>query len=97
MDGPARVRETHHEHRELGQHSIQPDADPAEVDLGLRPGRMLLGYRHGDPAGLQFAPHAGHVGAHRGLRHLSAALVHQPLPDAPRRVTLLARRAQLVQ
>ena len=29
---PPRVREPHHEHRELGQHVVDPGADPAEVD-----------------------------------------------------------------
>ena len=46
VDRPPRVREPQHEHRQLGQHAVQPDADPAEVDLRLLARRMQLGDRH---------------------------------------------------
>ncbi|MCY3571184.1 MAG: hypothetical protein OXH19_07575 [Chloroflexi bacterium] len=69
MHRPAGVREPHHEHRELGQLSIEPDADPAEVDLRLGARRMQLRHRHGHPAGLQLAPQAGHAGAHHPPEH----------------------------
>ena len=46
VDRPPRVREPHHEHRQLGQHTVQPDADPAEVDLRLLARRMQLEDRH---------------------------------------------------
>ena len=46
VDRPPRVREPQHEHRQLGQHAVQPDADSAEVDLRLLARRMQLGDRH---------------------------------------------------
>ena len=95
VDRPPRVREPQHEHRQLGQHAVQPDADPAEVDLRLLARRVQLGDRHDRPAGLELAAHAADVGAYRRLGDGGAALVDEPLPDAPRRVALLARRAQV--
>ena len=92
---PSRVREPHEEHRQLGQHAVQPDADRAEVGLRLLARGMQLGDGHLRAAGLELAPHARDVGAHRRLGDARAALVHQPLPDAPRGVALLARRAQV--
>ena len=95
VDGPPRVREPHHEHRQLGQHAVEPDADPAEVDLRFLARRMQLGDRHDRPAGLELAAHAADIGAHRRLGHGRAAFVHKALPDPPRGVALLARRAQV--
>ena len=51
VDRPSRVREPHDEHRELRQHTVQPDTDAAEVDLSVLARRMQLGDRHGHPAG----------------------------------------------
>ena len=95
MDRPPRVREPHQEHRELGQHAVEPDADPAEVDLRLLARRMQLGDCHDRPAGLELAAHAADVGAHGRLGDAGAAFVDEALPDPPRRVALLARRAQV--
>ena len=89
------MREPHHEHRQLGQHAVEPDADPAEVDLRLLARRMQLGDRHDRPAGLELAAHAAGVGAHGRLGDAGAAFVDEALPDPPRRVALLARRAQV--
>ena len=95
VNRPPRVREPHQEHRELGQHAVQPDADPAEVDLRFLARRVRLGDRHGHAPGLELAAQAADEGAHRRLGDGGAALVHEPLPDPPRRVALLARRAQV--
>ena len=52
VDRPPRVREPQHEHRQLGQHAVQPDADSAEVDLRfLAPADATRGSRH---SGLPF-------------------------------------------
>ena len=67
MNRPPRVGEPHDEHRQLGQHAVEPDADPAEVDLRFLARRMQLGDRHDRPAGLKLAAHAADVGAHRRL------------------------------
>ncbi len=47
VDRPPRVRETHHEHRQLGQLPVQVDAHRAEVDLGL----LARGMDSGDGPG----------------------------------------------
>ena len=95
VDGAPRVGEPHDEHRQLGQHAVEPDADPAEVDLRFLARRMQLGDRHRHPAGLELAAHAADVGAHRRLGDGRAAFVDEALPDPSRRVALLARRAQV--
>ena len=92
VDRPPRVREPHHEHRQLGQHAVEPDAHPPEVDLSFLARRMQLGDRHDRPAGLELAAHAADVGAHGRLGD-AGAVVDEALPDPPRRVALLARRA----
>ena len=84
-----------YEHRELGQHAVEPDADPAEVHLRLLARGMQLGDRHDRPAGLELAAHAADVGAHGRLGDTRPALVHEALPDPPRGVALLARRAEV--
>ena len=95
MNRPPRVREPHHEHRELGQLPVQPDADPAEVHLRLLARGMQLGDRHDLAAGLELAPQAGDAGADRRLGDRRAVLIDEALPDPPRRVPLLAGRAQV--
>ena len=89
------MREPHHEHRQLGQHAVEPDADPAEAGLRLLARRMQLGDRHDRPAGLELAAHAAGVGAHGRLGDAGAAFVGEALPDPPRGVALLAGRAQV--
>ena len=95
MDGSPRVGEPHDEHRELGQHAVEPDADPAEVDLRFLARGMQLGDGHLDAAGLELAAQPADVGAHRRLGDGGAALVDEALPDPPRGVALLARRAEV--
>ncbi len=46
-------------------------------------------------AALQLTAHAADVGAHRRLGDRRAVLIDEALPDPPRRVPLLARRAQV--
>ena len=56
---------------------------------------MQLGDRHRHPAGLELTAHAAGVGAHRRLGDRRAVLIDEALPDPPRRVPLLAGRAQV--
>ena len=56
---------------------------------------MQLGDRHDLAAGLELAPQAGDAGADRRLGDRRAVLIDEPLPDPPRRVPLLAGRAQV--
>ena len=65
VDRPPRVREPHHEHRELGQLPVQEDAHPAEVGLRLLARGMQLGDGHLGAAGPEFAAQPADVGAHR--------------------------------
>ena len=95
VDRPPRVRETHHEHRQLGQLPVQVDAHRAEVDLGLLARGMDLGDGYLRAAGLKLAPQAADVGADRRLGDRRAVLIDEALPDPPRRVALLARCAHV--
>ena len=91
----ARVREPHHEHRQLGQLPVQEDAHLPEVGLRLLAGRMQLGNGHLGAPRLELATQAPDVGAPRRLGDTRAALVDEALPDPPRGVALLTRRAQV--
>ena len=95
VNRPSRVREPHQEHRELGQHAVEPDADPAEVGFRLLARGMQLGDGHLGAAGLELAAQPADAGTDRRLGDRRAVLIDEPLPDPPRRVPLLARRAQV--
>ena len=95
VDRPPRVREPQHEHRQHGLDARQPHADLAEVHLRLLARGMQLGDRHDLAAGLELAPQAGDAGADRRLGDRRAVLIDEALPDPPRRVPLLAGRAQV--
>ncbi len=95
VDRPPRVREPHHEHRQLGQLPVQEDTHPAEVGFRLLARGMQLGDGRLGAAGIELAAQPADVGAHGRLGDAGAALVHEALPDPPRRVALLARRAQV--
>jgi hypothetical protein len=67
----------------------------APVDLGLLAGGVGLGHE-GLTHTADLAPAGVHVLAHRDLGHPGPVLGHEPLPDAPRAVTLLGRRLEVL-
>ena len=76
---PARRRQPHHEQRQLGQHPGQIDVDRAEVDLGLRAQRMVLGDHHLDQRHRLPTADLSDIAAHRRLTHRRR---RAPRPDA---------------
>jgi hypothetical protein len=91
VKGLARVRQSHHEHPTLHDHTSDRGVELAEVDLGLSAGQMCLRDRH--LAGLQpeIHPATSNVTRHRHLRARGLVLGDQTLPDTPRGMALLAR------
>ncbi len=92
--GAARHRQSHDEHRHLGECTIQIDVDRPEIDFGLRPQRVMLGHRYINQRDRLTIPDRLHVAAHRGLAHLGVVLLDQALLDPPGRVLVLAWHLQ---
>jgi hypothetical protein len=90
VEGPARARQPHHEHPQLGQRPGDHGVELAEVHLGL--GARLMGLRHHclGVVQAQLGAAAGDIPRHRHLRHRGAVLGDQPLPDPPGGMPLLA-------
>ena len=86
-------RETrpHLEQVHVDRHAAKHHPRLSPVDLGLNTG--VADQRHEHLADLtQLATLGTHIPTHLPLRHLRAVLVHQPLPDPPGGMPLLARR-----
>src|SRR5277367_1717657 len=87
----SRVRQRHHEQRDLGLLASQPDRRLAEVDLGLT---RRMRQRQKDFL-LRLLPGPDRVLHHR-VAALVTVLVAQPLEDPSGRVSLLLRRLPVV-
>ncbi len=88
----ARVRQPQHEHPQPHQHPTDPGLELAEVDLGLLGRQVRLRHHHQPHPAAQLPADLGDESAHRGLGHLRALLVDQPLPNPPSGMALLDRR-----
>jgi hypothetical protein len=87
---PPRRRQTHHEHRDLGQHATQVDVDRPEVDFALVTQRVMLRDSNIDQRCLLAFPNDLDVAAHSRLAQIGVVLVNEALPHPPSGVTLLA-------
>ena len=97
VERPARVRQTQHEHPALDPDTGDRRVELAEVDLALRAGKVRLRDRHLPLHQAELDPSADDVTRHRHLRRRRLVFGDQPLPDPSRRVTLLARRVQVLE
>ena len=84
------VGKSHHEQPQCGQYPGDSGAELAEIDLGLRAGRVGLRHRHLDPVQTQLDPTGGDVTRHGHFRQHRVVLGDQSLPDSPRGVSLFA-------
>ena len=95
-DGLARARQTQMEEVDRDRLSGQADGRLAKIDLGLLAGRMAGHDGHRADGPFERRSQLADVLAHRGLGHRRGVLLGQALPDAPRRVALLARRGPVL-
>ncbi len=98
---PARRRQPQREQEAVGQYSVELHPQISEVDLSLRARRMRLRHERllDRPARLRrdLGPASRDVVAHRRVRQpREPVLVDQPRQHPPRRVTLLARRVEIL-
>jgi hypothetical protein len=63
-----------------------------EINLGLRRRRMGLRHHHLTVVGANLGPQPRHQIPHRRFPDPGVFLLHQPLPNPPRGMTLLPRR-----
>ncbi len=93
MEGTARGGEAQMKEEEARADAGHVHITVPEVAFRFCTRQVDLGDRHHTQSAAQLGTHLANVGTHGRLGHGGAVLLPQPLPDAPPRVALLARRA----